>query len=93
MCYYVPYMDSKTLQHRRTRRTTLTLEADVADYLAHKLSSDKKLKEKRLINDLLRKAIELDDSDERPDFYIEPFKTRLAPGITKAKLEELIDEI
>jgi hypothetical protein len=41
-------MDSKTLKNRKTRRTTVTLEADVADYLQKRLAADKSLKEKAL---------------------------------------------
>ena len=86
-------MDSKTLINRRTRRTTLTLEADVADYVSQKLASNKELKEKNVVNDLLRKGIREDAAREHPRFEIVGFKTKLASGITSRKLEELLDEI
>ncbi|CAN5458599.1 hypothetical protein BH10ACI3_BH10ACI3_01360 [soil metagenome] len=86
-------MDSKTLINRRTRRTTLTLEADVADYISKKLSVNKDLKEKNVVNDLLRKGIMGDFNDEHPRFEIVGFKTKLASGISKHELEGLLDEI
>jgi hypothetical protein len=39
-------MDSKSLFNRRTRRTILTLEADIADYISQKLASNRELREK-----------------------------------------------
>lgn len=86
-------MDTKTLVNRKTRRTTLTLEADVADYLEEKLASNRGLKEKNLVNDLLRKGIRADSEVKLPPFEIKPFKTKLAPGMTIEKLEEMIREI
>lgn len=86
-------MNTKTLVNRRTRRTTLTLEADVVDYVEQKLASDKRLKEKNLINDLLRKGIKVDESNISKPFVIKPFKTKLAPGMTVDRLEEMIREI
>ena len=86
-------MDSKTLANRRTRQTTLTLEADVVDYVEQNLASDKRLKEKNLINDLLRKGIKADETTVIKLFEIKPFKTKLAKGMTLRKLEEMIDEI
>lgn len=86
-------MNTKTLANRRTRRTTLTLEADVADYLEQKLATNKRLKEKNLINDLLRKGIKVDESKIATSFDIKPFKTKLAPGMTVERLEEMMREI
>ena len=86
-------MDTKTLTNRRTRRTTLTLEADVAEYIKEKLATNRQLKEKSLINALLRKGIEADQSKTVKPFIIRPFKTKLAPGVTIEMLEEMINEI
>lgn len=86
-------MDTKTLVNRKTRRTTLTLEADVADYLADKLARNRGMKEKNLVNDLIRKGILADSEATRRPFEIKPFKTKLAPGMTIEKLEEMIREI
>jgi len=86
-------MDTKTLKNRKTRRTTLTLEADVADYLSEKLARNRGLKEKNLVNDLMRKGIRVDEETQPPSFEIKPFKTKLAAGMTIEKLEEMIREI
>ena len=86
-------MDSRTLVNRRTRRTTLTLEADVADYIEEKLAKNAKLKEKNVINDLIRKGIKTDEVTEHPKFEIKPFKTKLRPGVTTRMIEEMLDEI
>ncbi len=86
-------MDTKTLINRRTHRTTLTLEADVVDYVQQKLADNKKLKEKQLINDLLRKGIKLDEAEEIIEFKLNGFKTKLISGISARRLEELLDEI
>ena len=86
-------MDTSTMKNRRTRRTTLTLEADVADYIQEKLAKNGKLKEKTIINDLIRKGIKTDEVTEHPKFEIKPFKTKLAPGMTIERLEEMMREI
>ncbi|MFZ1700014.1 MAG: hypothetical protein WBO10_09145 [Pyrinomonadaceae bacterium] len=86
-------MDVRELVNRRTRRTTLTLEADVAEYVEEKLAGNRKLKEKNVINDLLRKGIRSDAQNEVISFRIKPFKTTLVPGITTERLEEMVREI
>lgn len=86
-------MNTKTLINRRTHRTTLTLEADVVEYVEQRLANDRRLKEKSLINDLLRKGIKVDASRSEKPFVVKPFKTRLAKGMTIEKLEEMMREI
>jgi hypothetical protein len=86
-------MNSNTLINRRTKRTTLTLEADVVDYVEQKLAGDRRLKEKHLINDLLRKGIKAEESKVVKPFQIKPFKTKLSSGMTVRRLEEIMDEI
>ena len=73
-------MNTKTLVNRKTRRTTLTLEADVVDYVEQKLANDKRLKEKNLINDLLRKGMKVDESKASKPFVIKPFKNKTCAG-------------
>jgi len=90
---YHRVVDTKNLVNRRTRRTTLTLEADVVDYVEQKLAADKRLREKTVINDLLRKGIRIDEARETKAFRPKPFKTHLASGMTLRKLEEIIDEV
>ena len=50
-------MNTNVLKNRRTIRTTVTLEADVADFIEKKISQNIGLKEKQLINRLLRSGI------------------------------------
>ena len=86
-------MNSKTLLNRKTRRTTLTLQADVADYIERRLAANRQLKEKNLVNDLLRKGIKTEEATKPEPFVLKPFKTKLAPGMTIRKLEEIMREI
>jgi len=86
-------MDTRTLTNRRTRRTTLTLEADVADYIEEKLARNQKLKEKNVVNDLIRKGIKADEAKGSKPFTVKPFKTTLADGMTARRLEEMVREI
>ena len=86
-------MDTRTLTNRRTRRTTITLEADVADYIEEKLTHNRKLREKNIINDLIRKGIKADEPKATKAFAVKPFKTKFAAGMTVERLEEMIREI
>ncbi len=86
-------MNTKTLRNRRTRRTTVTLEADVADFIQEALRKDKGLKEKNLINGLLRAGIKIEGEKKSVEFKVRPFKTSLADDITATDIEALLDEI
>ncbi len=86
-------MNTDSLKHRPTRRTTVTLEADVADYIQETISKNKGLKEKDLINRLLRSGIESASVIDVPPFTISGFKTKFRPGINSKKIEDLLDEI
>jgi hypothetical protein len=86
-------MNTKTLRNRRTRRTTVTLEADVADFIQDALRKDKELKEKNLINGLLRAGIKAEGDKKSVEFKIRPFKTSLVDDITAKDIEALLDEI
>lgn len=86
-------MNTNTLKHRRTKRTTVTLEADVADYIQEAISKNKGLKEKDLINKLLRFGIKTIAVKSSSAFKISGFKTELQPEITAENLEKLLDEI
>jgi hypothetical protein len=86
-------MNSNTLRHRRTKRTTVTLEADVADFLQQILSQNKELKEKELINKLLRAGIKNERRKTNIAFKVKGFKTKLVNEISTEELEKLLDEI
>jgi hypothetical protein len=86
-------MNTDTLKHRRTKRTTVTLEADVADYIQEAISKNKGLKEKELINKLLRFGIKTASVKSSTSFKIDGFKTKFQPEINAEILENLLDEI
>lgn len=85
-------MNSDTLRNRRTKRTTLTLEADVADYIQKTLSRNKQLKEKQLINRLLRLGINNEQTDSAAPFKIKGFRTTMSPDISPEAIEQMLDE-
>lgn len=86
-------MNTRTLKNRRTKRTTITLEADVAEFIQQTLSKNKELKEKQLINKLLRSGIISETNQPKKEFKITGFKTHLQPGITTNDIERMLDEI
>lgn len=86
-------MNSDTLKNRRTKRTTVTLEADVADYISQALSQDKELKEKQLINKLLRSGIKSEAEQPVAPFKIRSFKSSLRAEVSLDDLERLLDEV
>ncbi len=86
-------MNSNTLKHRRTRRTTVTLEADVADYFEEAIAKNRGLKEKDLINGLRRSGIKSESANIVTEFRIDSFKSKLQPNVGADDLERLLDEI
>ncbi len=86
-------MNSNVLKNRRTRRTTVTLEADVADFIQETLSRNKELKEKQLINKLLRSGIKNETNQPAVKFKIEGFKSKLLPGVSADDIERMLDEV
>ena len=85
-------MDTNTLKYRRTKRTTITLEADVADYIQATMSKKKGLKEKELINKLLRYGMKAEVNQKTTDFKINGFKTQLISDVTAEDVEKMLDE-
>ena len=86
-------MNSNVLKHRSTRRTTVTLEADVAEFIQKTLTQNKGLKEKQLINKLIRSGIKNELGQPAAKFKIKSFKSELAPETSAADLERMLDEI
>jgi hypothetical protein len=78
----------------KSRRTTVTLEPDVSAAIRTKLRARPDLKEKALINELLRKALgESESANPDRSFSIPVFGSDLAPGVTPKKVLEMIKEI
>lgn len=86
-------MNSNVLKNRATRRTTVTLEADVANFIQQTLSQNKGLKEKQLINKLIRSGIKNERGQPAVTFKIKRFKSKLSPEISAADLAQMLDEI
>jgi hypothetical protein len=86
-------MNTNVLKNRRTKRTTVTLEADVADFIQKTLSQNKGLKEKHLINKLLRSGIKNETNRSAVNFKIEGFKSELLHDISADDIERALDEI
>ncbi len=86
-------MNSNVLKNRATRRTTVTLESDVADFIQKTLSQNKGLKEKQLINKLIRSGIKNELGQAVVKFKINGFKSALTPETSAADLERMLDEI
>jgi hypothetical protein len=81
-------------KNAKVRRTTVTLEPDVSAAIRTKLRERPDLKEKTLINELLRKALEQSGSIKSDQsFSIPVFGSDLARGVTPKKVLELIKEI
>lgn len=80
---------------KEKRRTTLTLEADVNREIQRKLRENPALKEKTLVNELLRRGLETIEQEKisPKKFSIKPFKTSRIEGITDAQIEEMLKEI
>ncbi len=72
----------------------MTIEGDIADMLAVK-AAETNLSEKALVNDLLRKGFQVNDSllARARQFELKTFKTGLRPEIAPERLEELLDEV
>jgi hypothetical protein len=92
-------MNSNVLKNRLTKRTTVTLEADVADFIEKKLAQNKGLKEKQLINKLLRSGIKNETNQPAPRFKIEGFKSEIistsagSEAAAAGEIERMLDEI
>jgi hypothetical protein len=86
-------MDTSTLKNRRTKRTTITLDADVAEFIQESVSKNKAIKEKQIINKLLRLGIKTEKTQPNISFKIEGFKSELVSGISPVDLEKMLDEI
>ncbi len=86
-------MNTDTLKNRRTKRTTITLEADVADFIQESVSKHKGIKEKQIINNLLRSGIKTEKNKPNVSFKIDGFKTNFVSDVSPEDLEKMLDEI
>ena len=74
-------------------RTTVTLEADVAEKLdayAHR----RRLTFKQALNELVRRGLSAQEPQaERPRFEVKPHHGGFRPGIDPGRLNQLVDEL
>ena len=73
-------------------RTTLTIDADVAQKLKLKMAS-KKLTLKEAVNQALRAGLAPDAEEVRSQFRVEPHACGLKPGVDPDKLNQLVDDL
>ncbi len=75
-------------------RTTLTLDADVARLLEEEAHRQRK-SFKEVVNDALRRGLSQSAGNSRRAvrFRVEPHVARLRPGIDRASLNRLADEL
>ncbi len=76
----------------KRRRTTITLEGDVSEAIKDRLRENPDLREKNLINELLRKGLKEIPSHTQK-FKVKSVKTKLRPGIVLDNVEALLEEI
>ena len=73
-------------------RTTLTLDADIAERLRVQAASGRS-SFKQLVNEALRKGMGLSPSPSVPPYRVKPHSSDFLPGIDPAKLNQLADEL
>lgn len=75
-------------------RTTLTLDADVAQALEKELRRTKRTM-KQVINDALRVGLgaRKKPRSKRDRFVVTPFRCGLRPGVDPERLNQLVDEL
>jgi hypothetical protein len=75
-------------------RTTLTLDDDLAARLS-RLSRDRKVPFRRVVNDAIRRGLLSQDplSAEPEPFEVKTFRSAFRPGIDPERLNQLLDEL
>ena len=73
-------------------RTTLTIDADVAERLRQEAASGKR-SFKEIVNDCLRAGFGLKSEKPKRKFRIQPHSSRYVPGVDRLKLNQLVDEL
>lgn len=73
-------------------RTTLTLEDAVAERIRQEAATGRR-SFKQIINEALRKGLEIDPPTPRIPFRVEPHSSAFRSGIDPARLNQLVDEL
>ena len=80
------------ITNRRSVRKTLTIDEDVAEAIKDRLKKTN-LKEKIVVNDLLRKGLSVVKGEHRKPFELVTFPSGLCEGVTIEDIERLLDEV
>ncbi len=73
-------------------RTTLTIDPDVAERLKQELSSGEQTL-KQVVNERLRMGFGFKQSPKRRPYKVTAHHSAYRPGIDRAKLSQIVDEI
>ena len=73
-------------------RTTLTLDPDIAERIRQELASGR-TSLKQVINEGLRRGLLMKQATRRIPFRVHPHRSAYQPGIDRAKLTQLLDEL
>lgn len=73
-------------------RTTLTLDADIAERLKQRASSGKS-SFKQLVNEALRRGLGIAPKKREQFYRVKPHSSGFVPGIDPARLNQLADEL
>lgn len=73
-------------------RTTLTLDADVAERIRQETASGR-VSLKQVVNDGLRRGLSMKKVAARNPFRVRPHGSAYQPGVDRGKLTQLLDEL
>jgi len=73
-------------------RTTLTLDPEIAERLKQEAALGKR-SFKAIVNDALRKGLQLEEPERTEPFRVAPHSSRLLPGVDPARLNQLVDAL
>ena len=73
-------------------RTTLTLDADVADFLREQARLQNR-PFKQVVNDTLRRGMSPAAREDCPAYRVKPLRGGFRPGVDPLKLNQLNDEL
>jgi hypothetical protein len=73
-------------------RTTLTLDPDVAERIRQETASGR-VSLKQVVNEGLRRGLMMKSAPARKPFRVRPHRSDYQPGVDRAKLTQLLDEL
>ncbi|MCC5842327.1 MAG: hypothetical protein JJT96_19580 [Opitutales bacterium] len=73
-------------------RTTLTLDPDVAERIRQETASGR-VSLKQVVNEGLRRGLMMKEATARKPFRVRPHSSDYQPGVDRAKLSQMVDEL